>query len=170
MSLSNKLAAAALAVTETVQSTVEEMTPSAVAALNTIVSYPPLSIGEIARAVGLTHSATVRLVDRLERDTLVRRQRRVGREVAVEATARGRRRVGQIHDAREKAIALFTDALDEDERSHLSSLLDKLLGNALNAGIERHRLCRMCRRGVCDCHLPCPSREDDGEETGGAET
>lgn len=166
MSLSNKLTAVSLALTESIQSSAEDLTPSAIAALISAVNNPPMSIGEVARTIGLTHSATVRLVDRLEAEALVRRQRRIGREVAVEITPRGRRRVAQILDAREQVIDGLLVPLAAEERTTLSHLFDKILTHAVETGASRDRLCRMCRRADCECGLdafegPHPGETDD---------
>src|SRR6266540_873100 len=70
------------------------------AALVTIAQFPERTVEELRRAIGLSHPAAVRVVDRLVEDRLVRR-RRAGRGPAVEltATGAGRRRARGILDA-----------------------------------------------------------------------
>jgi len=153
MSLANKLAALALAVTEAMLSGVEDLAPSAIAALISIREGDPMSIGEIAAVVGLTHSAAVRLVDRLEKEWLVRRQRRVGREVMVEITSRGRRRAQQLQENRLAAMARVLAPLSGEERAALDGLVDRVIGGIAPATVPAARFCRMCRRDGCDCGL-----------------
>src|SRR3954454_10801033 len=63
---------------------------SSSAALVTLRERGALTVERLRRIVGLTHSATVRLVDRLEGDGLVRRRPGPdGRSVSVRLTRRG---------------------------------------------------------------------------------
>lgn len=151
--LPNKLAALALAITDATLAQTDDLAPTAVAALITIRDQEPFSIGDIARIVGLTHSAAVRLVDRLEKDWLVRRQRRVGREVMVEITSRGRRRAQQLQEARLGAVSAFLTSLDPDDLATMSHLVDKMLHVHCGETVDPDQFCRMCRRGGCDCGL-----------------
>jgi DNA-binding MarR family transcriptional regulator len=153
MPLSNKLAALALAIADASVSPSDDLAPTAIAALISIKNSEPLSIGDIATVAGLTHSAAVRLVDRLEKDWLVRRQRRVGREVLVEITTRGRRRAQQLQEARESAARTFLSALEEREQSQLGALIDKVIQQKATEGLNVLRFCRMCRVGQCNCGL-----------------
>jgi DNA-binding MarR family transcriptional regulator len=152
--LSNKLAALALAITDATLAETDDLAPTAVAALITIRDREPMSIGEIAHVVGLSHSAAVRLVDRLEKDWLVRRQRRIGREVMVEITARGRRRAQQLQENRMKAVADFLSGLKPDQQFGLNELIDRIIleranGDTMIVG----QFCRMCDRNGCNCGL-----------------
>lgn len=143
-SFANRLAALATAVSDAVTAETGDLSESAVAALIAIRIREPLAIQHIATTVGLTHSATVRLIDRLEKDWLVRRQRRKGREVLVETTSRGKRRVRDIHAKRGEAIgALIGDISDKDQKA-LSRGIDEMLENAIANGASPERLCRFC--------------------------
>ncbi|WP_237152714.1 MarR family winged helix-turn-helix transcriptional regulator [Oryzibacter oryziterrae] len=153
MPLSNKLAALALAISDASISTSDDLAPTAIAALISIKNSEPLSIGDIATVTGLTHSAAVRLVDRLEKDWLVRRQRRVGREVLVEITTRGRRRAQQLQEARESAAKTFLSALEQREQDQLAELIDKVIHQKAHEGLNVLRFCRMCKVGQCNCGL-----------------
>ena len=163
--LQNKLSALSLAITDSTFAGADNLAPTAVAALMSIRDQEPLSVGDIARIVGLTHSAAVRLIDRLEKDWLVRRQRRVGREVMVEITARGRRRAQQLQDARSAAVSEYLAVLTDEERLSLNAIIDRILHNRPETAPPVDQFCRMCRRGVCDCglHAAVPPRPEDGE-------
>lgn len=151
MHLPNKFAALSLAVTDATLAEDDDLAPTAVAALITAANNPPASIGEIAAIVGLTHSATVRLVDRLETDGLMHRRRRVGREVLVEITPAGRRRADGLQDRRLTVSSGFLASLSADERDFLGQLVDRMLRDHAARGHDRRRLCRMCARVHCNC-------------------
>ncbi len=151
MHLPNKFAALSLAVTDATLGSDDDLAPTAVAALITAANNPPVSIGEIAAIVGLTHSATVRLVDRLEGDGLLHRRRRVGREVLVEITPAGRRRADGLQDRRLAVSAKFLSGLSSEEREFLGKLVDRMMHDHTAHGHDRRRLCRMCARIHCNC-------------------
>ena len=147
--LANRLAALATALEDSVHADVEDLSPSAAAALQTIRQEGPLAIQAVARSIGLTHSATVRLVDRLEKDWLVRRLSRKGREVRVEVTARGRRRATQFQERRLAAAEALLAALDPAERTALTGIVDKLLAASVVDADGAQRTCRACEREGC---------------------
>ncbi len=147
--VANRLAALATALDDTVHAETEDLSPSAVAALQTIRQIGPMAIQDVARVIGLTHSATVRLIDRLEKDWLVRRLSRKGREVRVEATARGRRRAGQFQERRLVSAEALLAVLDEEERTVLARALDKMLAACVGDAAAGDRICRSCEREGC---------------------
>ncbi|MCM5557985.1 MarR family transcriptional regulator [Pleomorphomonas sp. JP5] len=149
--LSNKFAALSLAVTDATLSGDATLAPTAVAALITAANNPPASIGEMAAIVGLTHSATVRLIDRMEADGLLHRCRRVGREVLVEITPAGRRRADGLQDHRLAESKGFLTCLSPEERDLLGQLVDRMLRAHAARGRDQRRLCRMCARSNCTC-------------------
>ncbi len=151
MYLPNKFAALSLAVTDAALSGGEDLASTAVAALITAANNPPASIGELALIVGLTHSATVRLVDRLETEGLMHRQRRVGREVLVEITQAGRRRADALQERRLAESRSFLEKLSADECDFLDRLVDRMLHDHAARSHDRRRLCRMCARAYCNC-------------------
>jgi DNA-binding MarR family transcriptional regulator len=152
--LANRLAAFATLLHDAVHADTEELSASAVAALQTLRQNGPTAILDIARTVGLTHSATVRLIDRLEKDWLVRRLSRKGREVRVEVTARGRRRAGQFQDKRIAAAETLMAVLDADELEVLGRALDKMLEVPVDGSESADHICRACEKDACrgeDC-------------------
>lgn len=159
MHLPNKFAALSLAVTDVTLSADDDLAPTAVAALISAANNPPASIGEIAAIVGLTHSATVRLIDRLEADGLLHRRRRVGREVLVEITPAGRRRADGLQDRRLAVSSGFLASLSAEEQVLLDRLVDRMMRDHTARGYDRRRLCRMCARTQCNCcfETACPA-------------
>ncbi len=140
--LTTRLSVLATAIEDAGSEAFGELSPSAVAALMIIRKSEPIAIQDIAALVGLTHSATVRLVDRLEKDWLVRRLRRRGREVQVEATARGKRRARDLHVRRMERVEAIVAGLGDDARIDLSDAVDTLLTHLIATGIDPGRLFR----------------------------
>mgnify|MGYP001766311970 CR=1 FL=1 len=147
--IANRLATFATLLDDTVHADTEELSASAVAALQTLRQNGPTAILDIARTVGLTHSATVRLIDRLEKDWLVRRLSRKGREVRVEVTARGRRRAGQFQDKRIAATQTLLAVLDAEEIAVLGRALDKMLEVPVDGRETADHICRSCDKDGC---------------------
>ncbi len=153
-STANRLAAIAVFLNEAILVENQGLSPSAVAALLVMAQAEEMSIGGIADAVQLTHSAAVRLVDRLESDWLLRRRRRAGREVFVEVTALGRRRARELSEVRMKRSADFLGALSEEQLESLNKILKLTIDHqgTLHPNSAK-RLCRMCDRGACQCQI-----------------
>src|SRR5262245_21580100 len=101
----NILGALSLLILDRVQSTWQEtldLSPMAAATLSQIEWDPGCSIETVAHRNGLSHSATVRIVDRLaERDLLTKdRARKDGRQQSLKLTKAGLRAVQQLHCVR----------------------------------------------------------------------
>lgn len=148
--LANRLAALATAVNDAAFAETGDLSESAVAALIAIRTREPIAIQHVASIVGLTHSATVRLIDRLEKSWLVRRQRRRGREVLVETTSRGKRRVRDLQAKRHEAIDALVGDISDRDRQVLSRFIDKVLAAAMENGARPERLCRFCDGDAAD--------------------
>jgi len=136
------LIALAHALVDLTQSCENGLSSTSIAALIAIRRDEPLCVGDVAQIVGLTHSATVRLIDRLEKDWLVRRGRRKGREVMVETTARGKRRVAGMNDALHGSIQEVLDQLADEERGHLKSGIAAMIRVLCNGEQNQKRLYR----------------------------
>lgn len=149
----NKLAALALSLNETMLTDSDELSSSAVIALLATAEAGELPIRAIADVVGLTHSAAVRLVDRLEKDLLVRRKRRVSREVLVEVTARGRSKARALADSRLACASNFISGLVEEDVELLSKVLSRIALRQKAVQPDGYRYCRGCDRTVCDCPI-----------------
>jgi DNA-binding MarR family transcriptional regulator len=98
------------------------------AALLSFLRAKDLSVSDLEAAVGLSQSATVRLVDRLEAEGLVRRAAKVKRVVRVSLTSAGRREAEKLAAARIAALEAVIARLEPVERDALGWLLDRLLG------------------------------------------
>jgi len=158
----NLLGALALALADSLTHETEmraEHGAAAPAALVTVGIAPGGSIDELARILGLSHSATVRLIDRLANDGLVERRGGAdGRTAALYLTRRGRARRRTVLHGRDRVLAEALDALSGREREALTGLMEAMLG-ALTSG-RRHadHICRLCDEDVCPgetCPVEC---------------
>ena len=131
-------------------------TDSSSAALNVLSFYEGCSNLRLSQALHLSHTAAVRVVDKLEQEGLVERQ--VGqdrRSVALSLTQAGRARVSEILIDRCKALDNVLSALSAQEQEMLSGLLEKLLRSQVKAAGDDDYLCRLCDSTVCPAES-CP--------------
>lgn len=128
--------------------------PAAIVALDTFLAGA--SIIELSRVLELSHSATVRLVDKLERAGLL--QRRPGedaRAVAIWPTPAGRELAREIKRARLEALDDLLHPLSEGERAELVRLQEKMLASLVMAGDDPRRICRLCDAEACGHEIGC---------------
>jgi MarR family transcriptional repressor of emrRAB len=140
-----------LAVTHLLWQRLHEHTrvPADAAALNLALHQPGLSISHLAAQLGLSHSATVRLVDRLTAQGLLRRRAGTGRVVHIHLTAAGRR-VATTHV--ERTRRLVNDALDPlgpDSATVLTGLLTHVARSLALDQADADRACRRCDQTRC---------------------
>jgi MarR family transcriptional repressor of emrRAB len=138
--------------------------PAALVALDGVAGGG--SIDALRRLLGITHSGTVRLVDRLVAAGLV--ERRVGadaRSVAIHLTPRGRRTARRVLAAREAALEQVLSALSPAQREQLKPLLSVMLQGFDATPDTARRLCRLCDaercghgRGTCPVALDSNAR------------
>ncbi len=111
---------------------------------------------QLRRILGLSHSGTVRLIDRLVKDGLVkRREGRDKREIALYVTKRGKTLREQILKERLAAIRPLLIPLTGAEQETLAALLHKMLSSMETTDLQRRTLCRLCDNRVCsNCPIP----------------
>jgi DNA-binding MarR family transcriptional regulator len=156
--LTNLLGALALAVADAQEREMHAasgLSASAVAAVVTLGECLGLSVAGLAGIVGLTHSATVRLVDDLEKRGLVRRlagtdRRSIGLVLTTEGEAMWVRllaaRAGVLSDAMEGLSGADRDAFARG----VVGVLERLTTSHLVAD----HICRLCDEEACgpdDC-------------------
>jgi DNA-binding MarR family transcriptional regulator len=125
-------------------------TSSAAAALNVIGFWEGCSNNELASALRLSHTATVRLVDKLEADGLVEaRSAQDKRAVALHLTERGATNVRELLTERCAALEEITAALTAEESRAFTSLLEKLLRGVTPGMQAATRICRLCDQTAC---------------------
>ena len=166
--MANVLGAVALDATTQVGVAIEQATGVSIVqatALSALANYADgQSIDVLRRSVDLTHSATVRLVDRLVELQLVERRaiaddRRVA---AIHLTAAGRRTVRKIRRAREQVLADWVARLSRADRAEFARILDKAAARDV-AATQRidtaDYLCRLCDPVACGHPGRCPITE-----------
>lgn len=160
----NVLGALSLVVADRMNASVEAIAalgPSAPAALAALHEFlDGGSVTQLSSVLGLTHSGTVRLVDRLVAVGLVERvAAQDGRAVAVVLTRSGRRMALRIAQARDRSLTSALSALTSDEIENLAAALDTMLTAITIARVEERSarsadrpqpwLCRLCDFAAC---------------------
>jgi DNA-binding MarR family transcriptional regulator len=126
-------------------------------ALITLRERGALTVEQLRRIVGLTHSATVRLIDRLAGEGLVSRTGGPdGRSVSVRLTRRGGRMALRLRREREAALVSVLGALTAGEQAQLTLLAETLLGSFTSSREQARLICRLCDHGVCHGGGFCP--------------
>jgi len=152
----NLLGAFVLSVSDRLRRETEEAighTGAGAAALITIAQFPDRTIEFLRRAIGLSHPAAVRVVDRLVEQRLVRRRPAdPGPAVALRPTAAGKRLARRILEIRRKVIAESLPTLSPAESDSLVAVLERALGHLSGSPRTTHcRLCDMKRCPRADC-------------------
>jgi MarR family transcriptional repressor of emrRAB len=107
-------------------------------------------IDSLRDPLALTHSAAVRVVDRLVSAGLARRRRgRDRRSVAVELTPAGHRAAAGALAARREVLDAALQALSADEQAHLARLHEKLLAGLTDGHGTARNICRLCDLHAC---------------------
>ena len=150
----NLLGATALAVSERVDEAVRlaaahgGAAPAALVALATFLDGSSLDV--MRRPLGLSHSAAVRLADRLARADLVRREPGAdGRSVSIRLTPEGAALALKIRAAREEALEAVLAPLSGGERAQLTALHEKLLAGITGGRADAGHICRLCDADAC---------------------
>jgi DNA-binding MarR family transcriptional regulator len=129
------------------------------AALVSVHWQPGVTIEVLRRVLGLSHSGTVRLVDRLEQEgSLDRRAGPDGRSVALHLTAQGRRQVKAVLDGRFRVLNGALGLLSAAEQKQLAHLTEKLLAGLTRDRPHSDHICRLCDESVCPddrCPVGC---------------
>jgi DNA-binding MarR family transcriptional regulator len=157
----NVIGALVLGLADAVLRETENQAPEkgqAAAAIALLRHEPGMPIEQMRRALGLSHSATVRLVDRLVADGLVMRHASASdrRAVALHLTDAGNTRCDAILSSRFERIARALDALDPLERETYRLLTEKLLANFVEDLDHAYSVCRLCDLSACpNCPVAC---------------
>jgi MarR family transcriptional regulator, negative regulator of the multidrug operon emrRAB len=123
---------------------------SSAAALNVIGFYEGCSNNALSRALKLSHTTTVRLIDKLAAQGLVeRREAEDRRAVSLHLTRRGRDKAQAV--VRDRCIALgeVVEVLSERQRAQFDRLAELLLRSMTTTAEEADHICRLCDDGAC---------------------
>lgn len=107
-----------------------DLTPEQFWLLRHIAQHGPLSIGELASALGVSHSAATTACQRIEKVGLATRTRdpQDERIVRVTLTDQGRERIAQWRREKRTVLTALLDPLTSAERGELQRLIRKALG------------------------------------------
>ena len=160
--VANLLGAGVLALTDRLRAVTENAAhhgAAAPSALVTVRNYPGRTIEHLRRALGLTHSGTVRLVDRLVADgLLVRAPGPDRRSVILALTETGHAAAEAVTERRVAILREALDVLDPAEQAALGRALEKVLAGLVTDRVSVSRICRLCDEDAClaDGHV-CPA-------------
>jgi DNA-binding MarR family transcriptional regulator len=156
--LTNLLGALALAVADAQEREMHlasGLSASAVAAVVTLGECPGLSVAGLAGIVGLTHSATVRLVDDLEERGLVRRRAGADRRsVGLGLTAEGEAMWARLLAVRAAVLSDAMEGLSGDDRDAFARGVAGVLERLTTSRLVADHICRLCDEEACgrdDC-------------------
>ena len=108
------------------------------------------SIDALARIVRLSHSGTVRLVDRLAADGLVERRRGSDqRSAALVLTPAGRRAARNVLSRREANLQSIVALLTDDQRAAIGGAAERILSELGRNPEAEPRVCRLCDVDAC---------------------
>ena len=155
---SNLLGALAVGLTDALTEVTERGArhgAAAPAALVTMADEAGITIERLSQVLQLSHSGTVRLVDRLCDDGLLERQSgRDQRCVSLVLTAAGRATAAAVLAERQGILDRALSGLTAAERRSLTPLLEKLLAGMSEGRCSADHICRLCDTSVCplsDC-------------------
>jgi MarR family transcriptional repressor of emrRAB len=124
------------------------------------------TIETLASGLRLSHSRTVRVVDRLEAEGLATRARDPvdARGVLVELTPAGHRAGARVLDARAAALE---EAVPVEERRAFAQIAERTLARATTGRRAARVICRLCEGHACGHHEGlCPvTRAADAAES-----
>jgi DNA-binding MarR family transcriptional regulator len=126
------------------------------AALVTIGYNEGCTVEFLRKALGLSHSWTVRIVEKLEKDGLVGKQPGSDRRaVALHLTDAGVRQMHGVVRARRRCLDEVLDVLPMKEQRQLALLLERMLTVMTVDAEEAEAICRLCEVDVCP-QQQCP--------------
>ena len=136
-----------------------DLSPMAAAALVQIDGEPGCTIELVAGRIGLTHSATVRVIDKLAERGLVEkdRARKDARAQSLTLSKTGKRIAQQLHAARNRVTDDLLAGLDSAQRKALEAAISMILHRTVEPGREADVTCRVCDDRRCSPDI-CPIR------------
>jgi len=109
------------------------------------------TVETLAGGLRLSHSRTVRVIDRLEADGLATRERDPadGRNVLIRLTPAGERAGAAVLAARDAALGEALAVLGAPDRRALAELAERVLGGVTTGRRSAGSICRLCDSGAC---------------------
>ena len=149
----NVLGALALAIADQLDATVSpasggDSATAALSALDQFLEKP--NVTRMRDVLGLTHSGTVRLLERLAAAGLVTRGSGPDKRTrSVQLTTRGRRAARSAADQRAAYLEAVLDGLTPSETQTLHDLLSTLMSQVVNIKDGGAWICRRCNLRAC---------------------
>jgi DNA-binding MarR family transcriptional regulator len=105
-----------------------KLTPAQFRLLAALEDAPSLSVGELAQEAGVSSPTATRMLDGLEQEGIVRRERDADdrRRIAVHPTAAGKRALGEARARTDAAREQIYASLTAEERAQAERLLPRL--------------------------------------------
>ncbi|MEO1023888.1 MAG: MarR family transcriptional regulator [Bacteroidota bacterium] len=155
----NLLGALALAISDRIETQIKDQfdrSGTSAAALVFLGYIPGLPVEVLRQVLHRSHPGTVRLIDRLEKDGLVKRLKTDdGRAVALHITEKGEEVRSCLLKSRSHTLEGALENLTAEERVTFGTLMAKVLSNLPDTEVEKHHICRLCAVDLCtDCPIP----------------
>ena len=144
---------------------------AALSALHEWAGERPIQV--LADGLRLSHSRTVRVIDRLEAEGLARRASDPadGRSALVALTPAGAAAAQRVLAARAEVLHGVLGALGGGERATLARLAEQVLEGAVTGRRHARSICRMCDAHGCGHHEGrCPVTRGADAQSGGGST
>ncbi|HVZ00244.1 MAG TPA: MarR family transcriptional regulator [Dongiaceae bacterium] len=152
--LENQLGALGVALGDSMDHAFDEacaVGDSAPAAMILIHENPDTRIEALARYLALSHSGTVRLVDRLaEAGWVAREACEDKRAVVLVLTKAGTRVAERLLEGRRKSLARALHGISAADRKVLERLVPQMLNNLVTDKAVADHTCRYCDTKACD--------------------
>lgn len=159
ISLGNRVGALALAIQDEVNKQLGEgatVQGSDASALVLLSQNQALGIDSLAKQLMLAHSSTVRLVERLVKSGLVKKDSgRDKRSVDVSLTSKGESVCKDILNIRQACLSRMVSGLDIAHTEIFLKCIDSILHNLTGSNLRGEQICRMCDEVACDL-ADCP--------------
>lgn len=138
-----------------------DLSPMSAAALVQVEQEAGCAIDLVATRIGLSHSATVRLIDKLvERDLVAKdRARDDQRAQSLKLTKSGKKLAGQLHQIRNQVTDELLGLVSPAEGQALGKAVAAILHRAVKTKQEGDTVCRVCDEGRCRPEI-CPIQAD----------
>lgn len=154
----NQIAAFALTVTDSLNEAMAEQFDRSHSEIETLISVRycnDFTVGWLSDVLDLTHSAAVRIVDRLEKDNRIRRIPQTNRRyVGLVLTPSGVKLADDMLKARQTALEKLFEGIEDNALNRLMTVTRKILESGVSDKLSAYRRCRSCDENMCGSSCP----------------
>ena len=164
--LANKIGALSFALLDEADSS-NTRSQSTISTLLTLFHWGDMPITHVAKIIGLSQSATTRLIETLRVEGLVRQGQTKGRLRPASLTAAGRRLAERLQSKRQSHLEFAIKSLSNTECEQLDIILSQVLAEFVEDRPSAKRLCRQCDHRICsgsDCPVGMRASELENSE------